>query len=121
MYYVSPEGLHKMEYCNGVKGFINYTLSNPINISGGGIICPYKRCKNKKFLDLDVVMVNLLQKKGLKEKYLCWLAHREPYIPYKTMIEMMVGSTSSCSNVHGVVDDNDNSYRSIVIDAMIMN
>jgi hypothetical protein len=52
---------------------------------------------------------------------LCWLAHREPYIPYKTMIEMMVGSTSSCSNVHGVVDDNDNSYRSIVIDAMIMN
>jgi hypothetical protein len=70
MYYVSPEGLHKMEYCNGVKGFINYTLSNPINISGGGIICPYKRCKNKKFLDLDVVMMNLLQKKKVEEEIL---------------------------------------------------
>ena len=31
-----------MEYCNEVKGFINYTLSNPINISGGGIRYPYK-------------------------------------------------------------------------------
>lgn len=75
MYYVSPEGLHKMEYCNEVKGFINYTLCNLINISGGGIRCPYKRCKNKKFLDLDVVMMNLLQKKKRVEGEILVLAY----------------------------------------------
>ena len=37
-----------MYYCNGVQGFINYTLSNLRNISGDGIRCPCKRCKNKK-------------------------------------------------------------------------
>jgi hypothetical protein len=33
----------------------------------------------------------------------------------------MVGSTSSASNVHGVVDDNSNPYRTMVMDAMRMN
>jgi hypothetical protein len=33
----------------------------------------------------------------------------------------MAGSTSSVSNVHGVVDDNSNSYRIMVMDAMRMN
>ena len=49
-----------MKYCNGVQGFINYTISNPRNISGGGIRCPCIRCKNKKFLDSDVVTMYLL-------------------------------------------------------------
>jgi hypothetical protein len=37
------------------------------------------------------------------------------------MIEMMVESTSSVSNVHGVVDDSSNPYRIIVMDTMRMN
>jgi hypothetical protein len=56
-----------MNYCNGVEGFINYTLFNPINFSGDGIRCPCKRCKNKKFMDLDVVMMHLLQKRIYEE------------------------------------------------------
>jgi len=52
-----------MNYCNVVQSFINYTLSNLRNISGRGIKCSCKRCKNKKFLDLDIVMMHLLQKK----------------------------------------------------------
>jgi len=44
-----------MNYCNEVQGFINYTLSNSRNISGGGIRGPCKKCKNKNFLDLEVV------------------------------------------------------------------
>jgi hypothetical protein len=55
------------------------------------------------------------------EKYLCWFAHREPYVPYETMIEMMVRSTSRSSNMHGVVEDNNNPYRNMVMDAMRMN
>jgi len=37
------------------------------------------------------------------------------------MIEKMVGLTFSASNVHWVVDDNNNSYRNMVIDVMRMN
>jgi len=55
------------------------------------------------------------------EKYLCWYAHEEPYVPHDTMIESMVGSTSSYSNMHGVVDDNSNLYRNIVMDAIRIN
>jgi len=37
------------------------------------------------------------------------------------MVERMVGSTFSASNVHEVVDDNSNPYRNMVMDAMRMN
>jgi hypothetical protein len=49
-----------MDYCNRVQGFINYALSNPRNINGGGIRCQFRRCENKNFLDLDVVTMHLL-------------------------------------------------------------
>jgi len=108
-----------MNYCNRVMSFINYALSNLKNISGNGISCLCKRCKNKKFINPDIVAIHLLQK-GFIEKYLCWYAHGEPYVPYETMIERMVESTSSSSNMYEVVDDNNNYYRSMVIDAIIV-
>jgi hypothetical protein len=37
---VSPKGLRKMDYCNGIEGFINYVLSNPRKISEGDIRYP---------------------------------------------------------------------------------
>jgi hypothetical protein len=63
MYRHSPKGLHKMNYCNEVEGFINYTLSNLRNISGDNIRCSCKSCKNKNIIDLDVITIHLLQKK----------------------------------------------------------
>jgi hypothetical protein len=90
------------------------------NISEDSITCPCERCKNKKFLDLNVVTTHLLQKKII-EKYLCLFTPSEPYIPYETIIKRMVESTSSSSNVHWVIDDNSNPYRSMVIDVMRMN
>jgi hypothetical protein len=45
-----------------VHGFINCILSNPRNIIGSGIRCSCKMCKNKKFINLDVVTMHLLQK-----------------------------------------------------------
>ena len=56
-----------MDNCNGVQGFINYTLSNRRNISGGDIKCLCKRCKNKKFLDPNVITMHPLQKKVDRE------------------------------------------------------
>ena len=44
------------------------------------------------------------------DKYLCWIAHREPYVPYETMV---VRSTSSSSSVHRVIDDNSNHYKTL--------
>jgi hypothetical protein len=37
------------------------------------------------------------------------------------MVERMVGSTSSSYNMHGVLDDNNNLYRNMIMDAMRMN
>jgi len=52
---------------------------------------------------------------------MCWYAHGEPFVPHETMVERMVETTSSASNMHGVVDDNSNPYRTMVMDAMRMN
>jgi hypothetical protein len=77
-------------------------------------------CKNKKFLDPDVVMIHVLHK-GFLEEYMCWYAHEKPFVPHETMVERMDWSTSSASNVYGVVNDNNNSYKTMVMDAMRMN
>ena len=37
------------------------------------------------------------------------------------MIERMIGSTSNASNMHEVIDENSNPYRTMVMDAMGMN
>ena len=55
------------------------------------------------------------------EKYLCWLLYREPYVPYETMLEKIVGSTSTFSNIYEVIDDNHNRYKSMVMEAMRIN
>ena len=43
MYQDLLKGLRRMGYCNVVEGFMNYTLSNPRNISRSGIRCPCKK------------------------------------------------------------------------------
>ena len=55
------------------------------------------------------------------EKYFCSFAYGEPYVPHETMIERMVRSTFIFSNVHRVVDNNSNSYKNMVMDAMRIN
>ena len=52
---------------------------------------------------------------------MCWFAHGKPYVPYETMVERMIGSTYRSNNVHGVVDNNNNSYSNMVIDVMRIN
>jgi hypothetical protein len=47
--------------------------------------------------------------------------HREPSIPHDIMVERMIELSSSANNVHGVVDDNSNLYRNMIMDAMRMN
>jgi hypothetical protein len=74
----------------------------------------------KIFLDLVIVTMYLLQKIFI-EQYLCWYTHEKSYVPHETMIERMVGSTSSASNVHEVVNDNSNHCRTMVMDAMRIN
>ena len=55
------------------------------------------------------------------EGYLCWYAHEELFVHNESMIQRMVESTSSASNVHGVVNDNSNPYKIMVVDATRMN
>jgi hypothetical protein len=53
--------------------------------------------------------------------YLCWYAHEELFVRNESIVERVVGSTSSASNVHGVKNDNNNPYKNMVMDAMRMN
>jgi len=62
-----------------------------------------------------------LLSKGFMEDYPCWYAYGELFVPNESMVERVVGSTSSASNVHEVVNDNSNPYRNMVMDAMRMN
>jgi hypothetical protein len=55
------------------------------------------------------------------KKYMCWYAHKEPYVLHDIMVERMIESTFSFSNVYRVVDDNSNPYRNIVMNAIRMN
>jgi len=109
-----------MDYCNGVQGFINFSTSIPRNFTGSGIRYPCRKCQNKKYLHPDVVMMHLLHK-GFMKNYRCWCAHREVFVSKKILEEMVVGSTSSASNVHETPNDNTNPYRNMVMDAMRMN
>jgi len=108
-----------MNYCNGVQDFINFATSIPRNFTDGGIRCPCKKCKNKKFLHQDIVTMHLLTK-GFIEDYLCWYTHGELFVPNESMLERVVGSTSSASNMHEVGNDNSNPYRNMVMDAIRM-
>jgi len=85
MYRDSPKGCMRLII---VMGFIiNYVLSNLRNISGGGIRCLCKKCKNKKKkIDPDVITMHLLQKRFMK-RYLCLYAHGKPCVPHNTMVE----------------------------------
>ena len=76
--------------------------------------------KIKSFFYPDVVTMHLLQK-GFMKDYLCWYVHEELFVRNVSMVERMVGSTSSASNVHGVTNDNNNPYKNMVMDAMRMN
>jgi hypothetical protein len=81
--------------------------------------CPCRKCKNLKFLHQDVVTMHLLTK-GFMQDYLCWYAHGELFIPNESMVERVVESTSSSSNMHEVGNENSNPYRNMVMDAMRM-
>ena len=59
--------------------------------------------------------------KGFMKYYLCWYAYGELFVRNESMVERVVGSTSSASNVHRVVNENSNPYRNMVMDAMRMN
>jgi len=50
-----------------------------------------------------------------------WFTHKESYVPHETMVERVVMSTFSSSNMHGAIYNNNNPYRNMVMDAMIMN
>jgi len=119
MYWDSPQGLLRMNYCNGVQGFINFATSIPMNFTDGGIRCPCWKCKNLQFLHQDVITMHLLTK-GFMEDYLCWYAHGELFVPNESMVERVVRSISSASNMHEVGNENSNPYRNMVMDAMRM-
>jgi hypothetical protein len=70
MYRDSPQELRRIDYCNGVQGFINFVTFIPRNFTDDSIRYPCRKCKNLKFLHQDVVTMHLLTK-GFMQDYLC--------------------------------------------------
>jgi len=97
-----------------------YTLSFSrfINISGGHIIYLYKKYKNKKFLDANIVTMHFLQKKFMK-KILVLVFTQRNICSLWNHDKKDVGSTFSSNNIYRVVDDNNNNYKSMIIDAIL--
>jgi hypothetical protein len=55
------------------------------------------------------------------KRYLYWFTHKEPYVPHETIVERVVRSTFSSSNVHEAINDNNNPYINMIMDVMRMN
>jgi hypothetical protein len=55
------------------------------------------------------------------EKYLYWFTYGELCVPCESMAERMVETTYSSNNVREIVDDNNNHYRSMIIDVIRIN
>ena len=102
-----------MNYCNGVEGFINYASSKPKILVDVVLYVHIRGVKIKSFSIQMLLRCAFYKKKKFIEKYLCWFAHIEPYVLYETMVEMIIESIFNFSNVHGVVDNNSNCYKSM--------
>ena len=81
----------------------------------------YLRADNiHMFHSIKLVNIN---KKSIKFffRYITMIFTNKILYPHDTMVERMVGSTSSFSNVYGIVDDNINHYKNMIMDVMRMN
>ena len=92
-----------MNYCNGVRSFINYELFN-IKILVKTILNVHVRVVRIKITPSKYCFEASSTKKRFIKKYLCLFAHGETYVPYETIIEMIVGLTFSSSIVHELVE-----------------
>jgi hypothetical protein len=54
------------------------------------------------------------------EDYLCWYAHEELFVPNESMVERVVESTFSASNMHEGGNENSNPYKNMVMDGIRM-
>jgi hypothetical protein len=71
-----------INYCNKVKGFMTHNLFKEILVE---VVLDVRiRCV-KKNMDLYVITMHFLQNRFI-EKYVCWFAYGEPYVPYEIMI-----------------------------------
>jgi len=52
---------------------------------------------------------------------LYWYAHGKPWVSQHVVVKRMIESTSSASNKYGVVDDNSNPYKYMIMNVMKMN
>ncbi|XP_038983288.1 uncharacterized protein LOC120111038 [Phoenix dactylifera] len=110
---LSENGYIRAEFCDGVKGFLEFAFTQLEYCSGDKIRCPCIRCDNQKFLNHDTVNVHLLRK-GFTPRYSTWFAHGEllgAVAPVSTSaVEASTSMDVGCE--HG------QQYRTMVMEAM---
>ena len=71
-----PGGGVTKQFSEGVQLFLDYTLSQPDEVSVGEIVCPCARCKFRKMYDRETVIMHLYMK-GFAPDYRVWIYHGE--------------------------------------------
>ena len=75
MHYETGAGL-KPEFIDGVRNFIEHTMTLDIFKNNGLVRCPCSACKCLNFFNPDRVMVHLYRN-GFKPRYFVWIDHGE--------------------------------------------
>jgi len=75
MHYETGAGL-KPEFIDGVRNFIEHTMTLDIFKNNGLVRCPCSACRCLKFFEPHTVMVHLYRN-GFKPRYFVWIDHGE--------------------------------------------
>lgn len=68
------------EFINGVNGFAKWVVAKSSYTGFKKIKCPYAKCKNKKYQDIETMKVHLYSK-SFVPNYFNWICHCEQFIP----------------------------------------
>ncbi|XP_038975417.1 uncharacterized protein LOC120106535 [Phoenix dactylifera] len=106
-------GYIRAEFCDGVKGFLEFAFTQLEYCSGDKIRCPCIRCDNQKFLDRDTINIHLLRK-GFTLGYSTWFAHGE----FLGEVPPVSTSAAEASRSMDVGYEYGEQYRTMVMEVM---
>lgn len=68
----------KMEYKEGLTGFMQFATNQDISREQGKMSCPCSKCDNEKFINIETVWKHLFWK-GFTPGYYIWFSHGEDF------------------------------------------
>ena len=106
---VDPERSITEEFFVGIQEFVDFARRQEQYRIEGKIRCPCKKCKCRKFENVDDVLVHLCRK-GFMDNYYYWTNHGEPIlsIPLFVIENSYYGNSGEMNNF--------NNYEQMIMD-----